>query len=44
MVEESEERLSESQVQQVLGIVAQHFPHIVKEEPENDNEEAPEQS
>lgn len=30
MVEESEERLSEEQVDQILQIVAQHFPHIVK--------------
>ncbi|XP_072384662.1 DNA-directed RNA polymerase III subunit RPC9 [Diabrotica undecimpunctata] len=42
MVEESEERLTEEQVQDILNIVARHFPHIVKEQPEEDNEEEPE--
>ncbi|CAG9864916.1 unnamed protein product [Phyllotreta striolata] len=42
IVEDSEERLSEDQVQQILVILANHFPHIVKEQSDNDNEEAPE--
>lgn len=39
MVEESEERLSEDQVQQILEILVEHFPDIakleVKTEPED---------
>lgn len=38
MVEESEERLTEEQVGQVLEIIAQHFPHVVKKEDEDSNE------
>lgn len=30
MIEESEERLTEEQVEQILEIMAQHFPHIQK--------------
>lgn len=30
MIEESEERLTEEQVEQVLQIIAQHFPHVAK--------------
>jgi len=40
MVEESEERLTEEQVQQILDILAEHFPHIVAEK----KDEAEEQS
>lgn len=29
MVEESEERLTEEQVQKILEILSQHFPHII---------------
>lgn len=32
MIEESEERLSEDQVEKILQIVSTHFPHIVKTE------------
>ncbi|KAJ8921327.1 hypothetical protein NQ315_002941 [Exocentrus adspersus] len=40
MIEESEERLTEEQVGQVLEIVMKYFPHVVKEKPEeNDAEE-----
>ncbi|XP_057666684.1 DNA-directed RNA polymerase III subunit RPC9 [Diorhabda carinulata] len=39
MVEESEERLTEEQVQDILEIVAKHFPYVVKEKVEEDNEE-----
>lgn len=35
MIEESEERLSEEQVQQLLEIIAKHFPHIEKPEIED---------
>lgn len=41
MIEESEERLTEEQVQNILDIIAKHFPHVQKapqEKPE-DNEE-----
>lgn len=30
MIEESEERLTEDQVDKVLEIIVQHFPHIAK--------------
>lgn len=30
MVEESEERLTEGQVQEILNIIAQNFPHVQK--------------
>lgn len=38
MVEESEERLTEEQVQQILSILAQYFPHIVPEKKEMEEE------
>ncbi|XP_050297688.1 DNA-directed RNA polymerase III subunit RPC9 [Anthonomus grandis grandis] len=44
IIEESEERLTEDQVQQILDILAEHFPHIAKskgaqEEGEDEEEE-----
>lgn len=39
MIEESEERLTEEQVDQVLQIIAQHFPHVVKVKNEETDEE-----
>lgn len=30
MVEDSEERLTDDQVDKVLEIIAQHFPHVAK--------------
>lgn len=42
MIEESEERLSEEQVQQILDIVIKHFPHIQKDSQDKlDNDEEP---
>jgi hypothetical protein len=38
MIEESEERLTEEQVEQILQIMLQHFPHIQKPQ-ENDSQE-----
>lgn len=43
MIEESEERLTEEQVQVVLDIVVKHFPHVQKvaqEKPEEEEETA----
>ncbi|KAG5889967.1 hypothetical protein JTB14_020255 [Gonioctena quinquepunctata] len=42
MVEESEERLTEEQVEKILEILVRFFPHIAKEQPEDDMEESPE--
>ncbi|KAK4874489.1 hypothetical protein RN001_013849 [Aquatica leii] len=39
MIEESEERLTEEQVKQVLDIIIEHFPHVQKQD---DNEEVEE--
>lgn len=42
MIEESEERLTEEQVQNILDIVVKHFPHVQKvpqEKAEDDDEE-----
>lgn len=38
MIEESEERLTEQQVEEILQIIVQNFPHVQKEqtEPEED--------
>lgn len=40
MIEESEERLTEEQVNEILQIVAQHFPHIQKAEEKEEPEES----
>ncbi|KAB0793912.1 hypothetical protein PPYR_01148 [Photinus pyralis] len=41
MIEESEERLTEEQVNEILKIVVLHFPHVQKvEENEDETEEA----
>lgn len=45
MIEESEERLSDEQVQCILDIIAKHFPQVQKvsqEKVEEEEEEAPE--
>ncbi|CAH0563830.1 unnamed protein product [Brassicogethes aeneus] len=34
MIEESEERLSEEQVEEILQLLTQHFPHLLKEQNE----------
>ncbi|KYB25957.1 DNA-directed RNA polymerase III subunit RPC9 [Tribolium castaneum] len=39
MIEESEERLTEEQVEQILQIVLQHFPHIQKSQENETTEE-----
>lgn len=39
MIEESEERLTEEQVQNVIDIVVKHFPHVQKVAPEKQEEE-----
>lgn len=39
MIEESEERLTEEQVQQILDIVVKHFPHVQKTAPEKTEDE-----
>lgn len=39
MIEESEERLMEEQVDQILKIVAKHFPHIIKEKNSEEDED-----
>lgn len=40
MVEESEERLSEDQVQQILEILVEHFPDIAKPEVKTEPEDS----
>lgn len=44
MVEESEERLTDEQVQNILAIIIKHFPHVqkVSQEKFEDEEEAAE--
>lgn len=39
MIEESEDRLTEEQVEQILQIILQHFPHVTKVKSDNDQEE-----
>lgn len=39
MIEESEERLTEDQVDQILQIIVQHFPHVTKVKNEDLDEE-----
>ncbi|KAF2903040.1 hypothetical protein ILUMI_03137 [Ignelater luminosus] len=39
MIEESEERLTEEQVQQLLKIIVEHFPHVQKASDENDDDD-----
>lgn len=38
MIEESEERLTEEQVQKLLNIIVEHFPHVQKVSEENDED------
>ncbi|CAH1970852.1 unnamed protein product [Acanthoscelides obtectus] len=38
IVEESEERLTEDQVQEILAIIAKHFPHVIKTPPDEDEQ------
>ncbi|KAK5640962.1 hypothetical protein RI129_009509 [Pyrocoelia pectoralis] len=40
MIEESEERLTEEQVNEILVIVAEHFPHVQKAEEKEEPEES----
>ncbi|VEN63830.1 unnamed protein product [Callosobruchus maculatus] len=39
IVEESEERLTEDQVQEILSIISKHFPHVQKT-PQNEDEQS----
>ncbi|KAJ8934064.1 hypothetical protein NQ318_012495 [Aromia moschata] len=38
MIEESEERLSEQQAEQILEIITRYFPHVMKEKVEQEEE------
>lgn len=38
MIEESEERLTEEQVEQILQIIAEHFPHVAKVKNEDEEQ------
>lgn len=42
MIEESEERLTEEQVEQILQIITQHFPHVAKEKNESNDDDGEE--
>ncbi|CAG9767160.1 unnamed protein product [Ceutorhynchus assimilis] len=43
MIEESEDRLTEEQVQQILNILVQHFPHIAPAKQDDNQEEEEEE-